>query len=156
MFDSSGTRRMSRAAPCSVFDVRARIYVFFSRFALSVLTQTPLIIIIIIIVSIYSRLNDTQEEHSEEEEEEEEHEDGTFKLCFVLVCSFVVCERSRRRKREREILILENLSFSPEGFALGFSVASDLGIIDGKAIALNVIQLGPVVCFVVAFGFCVV
>jgi len=67
------------------------------------------------IVSIYSRLNDTQEEHSEEEEEEEEHEDGTFKLCFVLVCSFVVCERSRRRKREREraILILENLSFSP-------------------------------------------
>lgn len=101
MFDSSGTRRMSRAAPCSVFDVRARIYVFFSRFALSVLTQTPLIIIIII-VSIYSRLNDTQEEHSEEEEEEEEHEDGTFKLCFVLVCSFVVCERSRRRKRERE------------------------------------------------------
>ena len=156
MFDSSGTRRMSRAAPCSVFDVRARIYVFFSRFALSVLTQTPLIIIIIIIVSIYSRLNDTQEEHSEEEEEEEEHEDGTFKLCFVLVCSFVVCERSMRRKREREILILENLSFSPEGFALGFSVASDLGIIDGKAIALNVIQLGPVVCFVVAFGFCVV
>lgn len=148
---------MSRAAPCSVFDVRARIYVFFSRFALSVLTQTPLIIIIII-VSIYSRLNDTQEEHSEEEEEEEEHEDGTFKLCFVLVCSFVVCERSRRRKREREraILILENLSFSLEGFALGFSVASDLGIIDGKAIALNVIQLGPVVCFVVAFGFCVV
>ena len=99
MFDSSGSRRMSRAAPCSVFDVRARIYVFFSRFALSVLTQTPLIIII---VSIYSRLNDTQEEHSEEEEEEEEHEDGTFKLCFVLVCSFVVCERSRRRKRERE------------------------------------------------------
>ena len=101
MFDLSGTRRMSRAAPCSVFDVRARIYVFFSRFALSVLTQTPLIIIIII-VSIYSRLNDTQEEHSEEEGEEEEHEDGTFKLCFVLVCSFVVCERSRRRKRERE------------------------------------------------------
>ena len=101
MFDSSGTRRISRAAPCSVFDVRARIYVFSSRFALSVLTQTPLIIIIII-VSIYSRLNDTQEEHSEEEEEEEEHEDGTFKLCFVLVCSFVVCERSRRIKRERE------------------------------------------------------
>jgi hypothetical protein len=53
-------------------------------------------------------------------------------------------------------LILENLSFSLEGFALGFSVASDLGIIDGKAIALNVIQLDPVVGFVVAFGFCVV
>lgn len=112
MFDSSGTRRMSRAAPCSVFDVRARIYVFFSRFALSVLTQTPLIIIIIIIVSIYSRLNDTQEEHSEEEEEEEEHEDGTFKLCFVLVCSFVLL-REKKKERERAILILENLSFSP-------------------------------------------
>jgi cbb3-type cytochrome oxidase subunit 3 len=102
MFDSSGTRRISRAAPCSVFDVRARIYVFFSRFALSVLTQTPLIIIIIIIiVSIYSRLNDTQEEHSEEEEEEEEHEDGTFKLCFVLVCSFVLL-REKKKERERE------------------------------------------------------
>ena len=112
MFDSSGTRRISRAAPCSVFDVRARIYVFFSRFALSVLTQTPLIIIIIIIVSIYSRLNDTQEEHSEEEEEEEEHEDGTFKLCFVLVCSFVLL-REKKKERERAILILENLSFSP-------------------------------------------
>ena len=64
--------------------------------------------------------------------------------------------REEERERERAILILENLSFSLEGFALGFSVASDLGIIDGKAIALNVIQLGPVVCFVVAFGFCVV
>ena len=115
-----GECRALRRAPCSMF---AREFTFFfSRFALSVLTQTPLIIIIII-VSIYSRLNDTQEEHSEEEEEEEEHEDGTFKLCFVLVCSFVVCERSRRRReREREILILENLSFSLEGFALGFSV----------------------------------
>ena len=101
MFDSSGTRRISRAAPCSVFDVRARIYVFFSRFSLSVLTQTPLIIIIIIIVSIYSRLNDTQEEYSEEEEEEEEHEDGTFKLCFVLVCSFVLL-REKKKERERE------------------------------------------------------
>lgn len=64
------------------------------------------------IVSIYSRLNDTQEEHSEEEEEEEEHEDGTFKLCFVLVCSFVLL-REKKKERERAILILENLSFSP-------------------------------------------
>jgi len=53
------------------------------------------------IVSIYSRLNDTQEEHSEEEEEEEEHEDGTFKLCFVLVCSFVLL-REKKKERERE------------------------------------------------------
>ena len=66
------------------------------------------------------------------------------------------CERRRKRERERAILILENSLSLQEGFALGFSVASDLGIIDGKAIALNVIQLGPVVCFVVAFGFCVV
>ena len=77
-------------------------------------------------------------------------------VSFSSVLSSSAREVGEEREREREILILENLSFSPEGFALGFSVASDLGIIDGKAIALNVIQLGPVVCFVVAFGFCVV
>ena len=53
-------------------------------------------------------------------------------------------------------MILETSLSLLEGFALGFSVASDLGIIDGKAIALNAIQLGPVVCFVLAFGFYVV
>ena len=94
-----GECRALRRAPYSMF--AREFYTCFSRFALSVLTTNSSHHHHHHCIN-YSRLNDTQEEHSEEEEEEEEHEDGTFKLCFVLVCSFVVCERSRRRKRERE------------------------------------------------------
>lgn len=70
-------------------------------------------------------------------------------VSFSSVLSSSAREVGEERERERDFDFGKPLFLSKKGL-------SDLGIIDGKAIALNVIQLGPVVCFVVAFGFCVV